>query len=180
MLRPHYMVPYSGPFPGGQDIPDMGFSISVPEGGWYWNRGGLPAPDAAAVFVHGDMAPFDIVVAVAPDQPPVLWAAAAAGETPVRSAAAVVVEYFKKWNKEFQPARSAEDTDANPPQAMVRGFLAGPQGQGSGPLNHDTAVVYAFRQPDANTMLLVFTYPELFEDRLQIHIDDIVSHFKLK
>ena len=195
LTRLRHLEPVSGTFPRGDDSARPGFSLSIPPGGWFHNTG-LAVPDAAAVFVHGETDPFDIVVAVVPDQPPLRAAADAVAEAnspdvqPVRPTApagaaieALVAEYFARWHgKDFRAAPGAARfvAGAGAPHARIKGYFTPRARAGAGPPPHDTAQVFAFIQNDARTTLLIFTYPEIFEQRLQIYIDDMVAHFALR
>lgn len=177
LTRPRHLEPFSGEYPGGQDVTDPGFTINIPPGGWFRNTG-LGVPDAAAIFVHGDTDPFDIVVAVAPAQPALEWASPSLAD----DLRALATDYFKKWNKDLTPAPGSDfqSLEANPPRAGFTGYFGQQDSPQSAAPRHDTARVFAFPEPGGGTALLVFTYPEIFERRLEMHISDIASSFRTR
>jgi hypothetical protein len=183
LTRPRHLQPFSGEFSGDSDEPDPGFSLSIPPGGWFRNTG-LAVPGAAVIFVHGETDPFDVIVAVAPEQPALPWGPPSAPDAaPALAPAlhALAISFFTQWyDKVLQPAPGSdfEELDTGAPHAWFKGYFPVQGASRSGAPLHDTARIYAFPASDGSTTLLIFTYPELFESRLEMYINDIASSFR--
>lgn len=183
ITRPRHLQPFSGVFSGDDSIPEPGFSLRIPPGGWFRNTG-LAVPGATVIFVHGETDPFDVIAAVAPAQPALPWPLPSApGAEPDLAAAlhALAIGFFDQWyEKALLPAPGSDfqNLDAAAPQAGFKGYFPAQGSSRTGAPLHDTARIFAFRAPDASTTLLIFTYPEIFEDRLEMYINDIASSFR--